>query len=119
MKLIGRIIAILALALVVIGILLAFASSSSASSTSGAMPERPAAAEVSATTAGAGNAPARSHEEASGFSLFGAVEVLKNLVVVGVIVALVANAKRLLGRKRRPAAHPRPRPLPPTAGSLS
>jgi hypothetical protein len=117
MKLIGRIIAILALALVVIGILLAFVSSSSASSTGGAMPERPAAAEAIATTAG--DAPARSHEEASGFSLFGAVEVLKNLVVVGMIVAIVANAKRLLGRKRRPVAPPRPRPLPPTAASLS
>jgi hypothetical protein len=122
MKIIGRTLAILAAALVIVGALLAFASSSYTTGLGSGMPDRPAVVQTSTTeTATNGGAAAASatagfhHAEASGASLFGIVEVLKNLIIVGVIITIVALGKRLLGRKRQPGQPARCQKISPTA----
>jgi hypothetical protein len=57
---------------------------------------------IDASTDGASSPPARGleHEGNRSPSLFGAVEILKNLIIVGIIVALVALATRVTGRRR-------------------
>lgn len=84
MRIIGRTLIILAAALAVAGVVWALAGSGSAAASG--MP-------------GGG----MEHGGEQGASLFGAIEVLKNLVVVGVIVGLTSLASRLKSR-RRPAA---------------
>lgn len=82
MRIIGRTLIILAAALAVAGVVWALAGSAAASGMPGGGME---------------------HGGEQGASLFGAIEVLKNLVVVGVIVGLTSLASRLKSR-RRPAA---------------
>lgn len=97
MKLIGRTLAILAAALVVVGVTFALGSSGLAG-TAGGPPDRAAAMSQTAGGPAAGR-PRRDHAESSGFSVFGIGEVLKNLVLVGVIVAIVRFGMRLFSRR--------------------
>jgi hypothetical protein len=100
MKLIARILAILAAALVVVGVTFAISQTSFAQSTLPAMPDRAAQASSTATQVSATppqRGPGGEHG-GQGMSLFGAIDLLQNVVVVGAIVAMVALAKRLWAR---------------------
>ena len=114
MKTVFRIFAILAAALVVVGALLAFTSGSSATGASAGPPNQSAFAQGQTTgSASAGfQRPEHGHSEEP--SLGGIVEVLKNLVIIGVITAIVSGVKRLLGRKR-PGGNATPRQTAPPA----
>ena len=109
MKHIAHILAILAAALVVVGITFAISQTSFAQNTMPSMPDRAAFAQQSGTTqaSSASAAPQRHGPDGDhggqGMSLFGAIALLQNVVVVGAIVALVSFAKWLwskLGGKR-------------------
>ena len=83
MKLIGRILAILAAALVIVGILLVIGSFSANGSTLGGHMD--------------------SHGMQEGFNLAGIVEILPTLAIVAIITAIVAPIKQRLISKRRPS----------------
>lgn len=115
MKIFGRTFAILAVAALIVGALLTLGATTSLAS-GGERPDFAAAAQTQTDTA-SGTASAassttsaapRQHEGEQGASLFGFVEVLKNLVIVGVITAIVTGGKRMFGRKRPPSP-PAPR----------
>lgn len=112
MKLIARILAILAAALVVIGIAFAISQTSFAQSAMPSMPDHAALVQQPGTTQTSSTAdvssaptqrgPEDEHGE-QGMSLFGAIDLLQNVVVVGIIVAVVSLAKWLwskIGGKR-------------------
>ncbi len=125
MKLIARILAMLAAALVVVGITFAISQTSFAQSAMPSMPDRAALVQSSTTQSSSGTSstlaasatpqhgPDGDHG-GQGLSLFGAIALLQNVVVVGAIVALVSFAKWLWARiggksdkgkrKRMPAA---------------
>jgi hypothetical protein len=106
MRIIGRTLAIIAAALVVAGITFGVAQSSGAQSL-GPNRQMPGAATAGQSAGGTINA---SRPRPNGFehegnrtpSLFGAVEIVKDVAIIGVIVALVAQATRMI-RGRRPA----------------
>ncbi len=120
MKIIARTFAILAVAALIVGGLLALGATTSLAS-GGERPDFAAAAQASASATDTASATASGtasdtssttstaapphREGGEGASLFGAVEILKNLAIVGVITAIVAGGKRLLGR-RPPAPRP-------------
>lgn len=112
MKLLSRTLAILAAALVVAGVALTLGQSSYAQSLFPARPEQAAMAQASGSTsantktagvAATANQTAPTsrpdHEGGESPSLFGAVQVLQNLVIVGAIVGGVALVSRLGQRK--------------------
>jgi hypothetical protein len=104
MKLLMRTLIILAVALSVAGATYAMAGQGANASAGGRFPAR---AEVGRPggefrDGDFGGEPRGSR----GGGLFGAVEVLRDLVIIGVIVAVVAPVKRLLNR-RKPAANRR------------
>lgn len=113
MKIIGRTLAILAAALLIVGATVAIVqNTASASLAPGRAEFRQPPANLSAEDAGgasfAGARPPRGADHgAGGSSLFGLLEVAKNLGIIAVIVAVVAGAGSLLrsGRQRsqRPA----------------
>ena len=107
MRIIRRTLAILAAALVVIGITFGFAQSSNAQSLSRPRPARSAAAQGRPAGEFSG-APGRGfeHEGNRSPSLFGAIEIVKDLAVVGIIVALVTLMTRAR-RRRRPVGRAR------------
>jgi hypothetical protein len=109
MRIIGRTLAILAAAMIVVGITFGFTESSGASALAPARPAHNAEAQsqsadgtIDASTAGRTGLPAGEfgHGHNRSASLFGAVEIVKNLVIIGIIVALVALAKRMAGGRR-------------------
>lgn len=113
MKIIARTFAILAFAAVIVGGLLTLGATTSLASGG----ERPDFAAAQAQASGTTSATTSSTDTTSaampprgeggeGASLFGAVEILKNLAIVGVITAIVAGGKRLLGRRGPPAPRP-------------
>ena len=114
MKIIARTFAILMVAALIVGGLLALGATTSLAS-EGDRPDFAAEqAQASNTTSGTTDASSTDSTSAAmppyreggeGASLFGAVEILKNLAIVGVITAIVAGGKRLLGR-RPPAPRP-------------
>ena len=121
MKTLYRTLAILAAALVIVGALLAL-SSTSQTTNSNSMPERSALVQSQANgSAGSGSSEASGaaepfdHDEASGPSLAGMVEVLKNLGVVAVIITIVSQGKRLLSGKRPPDKPARRQTAPRTS----
>jgi hypothetical protein len=110
MQIIRRTLAIIVAALVVAGIAFGVAQSSGAQSLGPARPMRGAAVgglsaggTINADTAGAASPrPERGEHEGNRLpSLFGAVEMLKDLVIIAIIVGLVALATRAT-RGRRP-----------------
>ena len=110
MRILRRTCAILAAAMIVAGITFGFAETSSAQTVAPTRSGQRAAAQpqaaggtIDASTDRASSPPARGieHEGNRSPSLFGAVEILKNLVIVAIIVALVALATRVT-RGRRP-----------------
>ena len=122
MKILARILAILAAALVVAGGVFAVAQSSYAQALFPARPERGAFAEgqlpaaANAQAAGMPTAPndaaasgRHEHEGGRSPSLFGIVEVVKNLAIISIIVAIVSLVRRAW-RGRRPSAHGAPTP---------
>jgi hypothetical protein len=120
MKTLYRTFAILAAALVIVGALIAFSSTSSGTSPSG-MPQRNPIVQSQVNSSGASSSSATSgaaepfeHDSASGPSLAGLAEVLKNLGLVAVIIAIVSQSKRLLSRKRPPDKPVRRQSAPPT-----
>ena len=116
MKIFARALAILAAALLIAGSAYGLArASGSQSSAAGNMPPQFAQAEASGTAAGSSTAqptrgPGGEHSESA--SLFGLVEVVKNLVIVGVITAVVAGVKRLFQRRNPRIGGPRPHAPP-------
>jgi hypothetical protein len=106
MQIIRRTLAILAAALLVAGVTFGMAQSSGAQSLNW---QRGAAASgtINADTAGAGSPRPGGfeHEGNRSPSLFGAVEMLKDLVIVGIIVGLVALVTRAT-RGRWPGGAP-------------
>ena len=82
MKLIGRILAILAAAMVVVGFWIAIGSLAGSGTT------------VAAEMAG--------HGMESGFNLAGIVQIFPSLAVVGIVTAIVAPIKQRLLSKRQP-----------------
>ncbi len=107
LKIIGRTLVILATALVVAGATFAFAGTSSAAGPNGGFPARGAFEQRPGNTAGEfgrGDAPGGfDHEREGSAGFFGATEIIKNLIIIGVIVAIVAPLAHLL-RRRRPGA---------------
>src|SRR5689334_20099226 len=107
MKLIARILLILAAAGAIAGASIALVGASRAS---GGGPRRGAPAQIRPGVGQAfpGQGGQQRRGEPGGFdrsgergpSLFGVGEVLKNLVIIGLIVAVVAPLARLLGRLR-------------------
>ncbi len=115
MKLIARTFAILAAALAVVGV--AFALNHSSSATANAQREMPPEFAQAATTSTSGSSTAQPAHDPGGehnqsASLFGLAEVAKNLVIVGVITAVVAGAKRLFQRRNPRSGGPRPHAPP-------
>ena len=110
MKLLGRTLAILAAAMLIVGALIALTPSSSAGAFDRRFPANGAAVagQTAQTALGgaptAGNAPSGEfrgeRERGHAASLFGAVTIAGDLVVIGVIVAVVRLATRALGRRR-------------------
>ena len=98
MKLIGRTLAILAVALVIVGVVFAISSIG-----------------ASATGTAAAGARGMGHEMQSGFNLGGIVQILPTLAVVGIITAIVAPIKRCLENKRRSNKLNARRSVPTTA----
>jgi len=84
MKIIGRTLAILAVALVIVGVVFAIGSIGSAA------------------TSAASGARDMGHEMQGGFNLAGIVQILPTLAIVGIITAIVAPIKQRLGSRRRP-----------------
>ncbi|KPV52248.1 hypothetical protein SE17_16615 [Kouleothrix aurantiaca] len=118
MKLIARTLAILAAALLIVGITYGVTQASgSQSSAAGEMPAQFAQAAPSGTSAASSTStsstaqPTRG-EHSESASLFGLVEVAKNLVIVGVITAVVAGSKRLFTRRNPRSGGPRPHAPP-------
>lgn len=104
MKTLSRALAILAAALVVAGVALTLGQSSYAQSLFPAEPEQAAMAQASGstsdiTTTAGWPAGQPDHEGGESHSLFGAVQVLQNLVVVGAIVGGASLVSRLGRRK--------------------
>ena len=118
MKWIARIAAILAAAAVVIAITYGLSQTSFVQNAIPSGPDRSAmvqnttttsdasttsgTTDASTTTASTTDSPPaelRDHEGGEGFSIFGALEVLKNLVIVAVITALVSLVKRFLPKR--------------------
>jgi hypothetical protein len=109
MKIVARILLILAVAGAVVGISMALVGSKGARASA---PRREAPAQVQAgdTNAQTGNADGEQRrgggpggfERGSGRSpnLFGAGELLKDLIIIALIVAIIAPIARLLGRLR-------------------
>lgn len=102
MKIIGRIIAILAAALAIAGATFALAGSSSAAAPNGNFAARRG---FEQQPGGAGGEFGRGDvpgglERGRPAGLFGASELVKNLIIVGVIVAIVAPLARLIRRGR-------------------
>ena len=107
MRIIPRTFAILAAAMIVVGITFGFAQSSSAQALTSARPARNAATQGQSAGGTRGRPHGEfGHEGNRSPSLFGAVEIVKNLVIVGIIVALVALVKRAT-RGGRPKGGPR------------
>lgn len=123
MKLIARTLAILAAALIVVGVTFAISQTSLTQSATPSMPDRAALVQQSgaaqtSSTAAASSASQRHGPDGEhggqGLSLFGAIALLQNVVVVGAIVGAVSLAKWLWSkiggksdkgkRKRMPAA---------------
>ena len=109
MRILARTLAILAAALVVAGGAFALGQSSYAQAQFQAGPARSAGVEGSSATAASAAAGApttanngaafgrHEHEGGRSPSLFGAVEVFKNLAIIGIIVAIVSLVKRIGG----------------------
>ena len=121
MKIVARILLILAAAGAVTGISIALVRSQGARA---GMPRREAPAQAQAGGAnalpGSASAERRRGDGPGGFehggrspSLFGAGEMLKDVVIIALIVAIVAPLARLLSR-RRPSSGNQPDPGPPT-----
>ena len=119
MKIIARTLAILAAALVVVGV--AFALNHSGSATASAQRDMPPEFAQAASTSTDGSStstsaarpqrgPGGDHNESA--SMFGLVEVLKNLVIVGVITAVVVGIKRLFTRRSPRSGGPQPQAPP-------
>lgn len=118
MKIIGRTLAILAAALAVAGITFALARNGLIASGRGGRPERgafgPSGQFQPQRGLPPGGAPFGSgefrggpdHEGGRGASLFGVVEIVKNLVIMGAIIAVVSMLMRRLPaqRDRKPQA---------------
>jgi hypothetical protein len=111
MRIIGRIVAICAAAVLVAGITFGLAQSSSAQSLAPAWPAQSAAAQsqssggtIDASSDRASGRPAHGpgHEGNRSPSLFGALEIVKDLAIIGIIVALVALVTRV-SRSRGPS----------------
>jgi hypothetical protein len=104
MKLLLRTLIILAVALIVAGATYAIAGQGSGASTGGRFPAQGEFGRPGGELRGGdfGGEP----RGGRGGGLFGAVEVLRDLAIIGVIVLVVAPAKRLLTR-RKPAANRR------------
>ena len=113
MRILARTLAILAAAFVVAGGVFALAQSSFAQTLFPARPARgagvegrpPATADIGPTSNGGAAFRGHEHEGGRSPSLFGAVEVLKNLVIISIIVAVVSLVQRIW---RRPNARPTP-----------
>ncbi len=117
MKLIARIAAILATAALVIAITYGLSQTSFVQNAMPSEPDRSAMVQSStsdtSTTSGTTDASTttaasttanqpmalRDHESGEGFSIFGAFEVVKNLVIVAIITALVSLVKRFLPKR--------------------
>jgi hypothetical protein len=94
MKLIARTLAVLTVALLVVGATIAIVGTRSAAQAA------PAGAEIRQRPAGANGAERPDRHGEGGASLFGAVEVGMNLIIIGVIVAAVSLVRRVaLGRR--------------------
>ncbi len=118
MKIIGRTLAILAAALAVAGITFALAQNGLISAGRGGRPDRGAFSQGGQFQPGFdqppgdapfdhGNFQSRPDREGGrGASLFGAVEIVKNLAIMGLIVAIVTLLMRRLptARDRKPRA---------------
>ena len=114
MKWLLRTLVILAAALVVVGIAFALNQSGALRMEGPERPDQALLAQQSGTDEGdsqeAGRPEHRERHE-GGMGIFGAAEVLKNLVIVGLIVAIVAGSNALrkraigrMGRNRSPSA---------------
>lgn len=98
-KIIGRTLTILAVALVIVGMLLAIGSGGTAA----AGPAAGAAREMVG------------HHGSSGPNLFGIVSVVMNLGVIAAIIAIVSQLKRRLGRQGVAGAPARRQPTRTTS----
>ncbi|HJZ45811.1 MAG TPA: hypothetical protein VKE41_01555 [Roseiflexaceae bacterium] len=128
MHIFRRTLTILAAALIVVGITFSLAQSSYAQSLTPARQARSSALQSQSATDTINTATANASgtldrtAQAGGFeregnrspSLFGAVDILKNLVIVGIIVALVALTKRVRCGRRPKGGNNRPK-APPAA----
>lgn len=118
MKIVARTLAILAAALLVVGATYVYASSGSAAGFEerGGF-GRPQIGEQGRPGGfdGAGFPERGGHGRDGGPSLFGIGEVIKNFAIIGVIVAIVSLATRLLPRRPAGSGSRRP-PGPTTAG---
>lgn len=114
MKLIGRTLLILAAALAVAGLTYMYGSSSAAQSQGfergprgeGEFGQRPPEFGEAGQPGQFGRE--RGERDGGGFRLFAVGEIVKNLVLIGVIIALVRFGARLIGPR-----HDRPRRQPP------
>lgn len=123
MKLIARILLILAAALVVVGITFELGQTSYAQNLFPSRGRPQMAVQTSGgTTTDASStteraAPARGGES-RGASLFGIVEVVKDLVIIAVITGAVSFAKRLLPKRQPKAKVNRPNAPPALPSSM-
>ena len=108
MRIIRRTLAILAAAMIVVGVTFGFARSSSAQALAPARSpqSQSAGGTIDASAAGRRGPPAGEfgRERNRSASLFGVVEIVKDLAIVGIIVALVALVTRVtVGRRPKSA----------------
>ncbi len=116
MKIIARILLILVAAGAIIGVAIGLAGTAGA-----AGPRREASAQVQSGGANAvsggeqrrDGGPGGEHGDGRAPSLFGAGELLKDLVIIALIVAVTAPLARLLNRRTQSAPASRPSAEPP------
>lgn len=112
MKLIARTLSILAAALIVVGIAFTIGQSSGMPSSNTERQMPPEFAQTSSTSAtGHQMLPMRGEHNESA-SLFGIVEIVKNLAIISIIVVAVSSISRRLQRRNPRVGGPRPHAPP-------
>jgi hypothetical protein len=107
MKILGRTLAIFCAAMIVVGITFAVVGSSASATPSPAIAEQ-GASQVQSSAASDSAAQSRhpeyrgpAHEGDRAPNLFGVIEVVQNLVIVGVIIAIVSGITHVWGRRHQ------------------
>ena len=107
MKIFGRTLAILSVAMIVVGITFVVVQLSASAMPGPAIAEQ-GASQLQSSAASDSAAQSRhpeyrgpAHEGDRSPNLFGAIEMIQNLVIVGVIIAIVSGITRVWGRRRQ------------------